>query len=218
MCSPSTKSMAWTTAHMCLSVAGAGDKRAVAPTPPRGPIELTLDGGQRVEVRLDEGDGKPLEGLDVYPWLLRKPGEPDKLNLSYFVDLVQSTTNRDGVAEFPWIPSWPVTFWPRSDEHAHVRGNYDPKSGNATVTMTFERLVPLRGRVTLPDGSPAAGIEVTANGAGFSFDDFSRHGNDRPGRSVRNLGSAEHGLSGDRARGDVGGRSADGICRDAGRR
>ncbi|HEX4145325.1 MAG TPA: carboxypeptidase-like regulatory domain-containing protein [Pirellulales bacterium] len=148
----------------------SGDKKAVAPKLPDEPVELTLDGTKPLRVRTVAADDAPIAGVKVYPWLLNKPDQPMELNLSYFVGIVHATTGADGYARFDWIPQWhhgPVTFWISSDDYVWRRGTYDPKTGDGTLTIQLQRPVPIRGRVTLPNGSPAAGIKVVACGAGY---------------------------------------------------
>jgi hypothetical protein len=155
----------------------AGDTRAVVPPLPDEPVEFTLANARPVRVTVAEADGGPLAGVRVYPWLLQKSGEPDNLNMSYFVDVVAQTTDNEGVAEFPWIPAWQeglTSFWPSSDaeEFVHTRANYDPQKDHGQVRMKLERLVPMRGRVTRPDGAPAAGVEILARGEDYQMDGF----------------------------------------------
>ena len=142
------------------------DKKAVAPTLPDRVVQLTLDGAKPIRVRTVAADGKPIAGVKVNPWYVQKPSEPMELD---FADVVQTTTDADGFARFDWIPHWqgPLTVWISSDDFVHRRGIYDPKTGDGTLTVELQRPVPIRGRVTLPNGSPAAGIGVVASGAGY---------------------------------------------------
>ncbi len=145
------------------------------PEVPSTPIELTLDGAQTLRVRVVDSDEKPIEGVKLYPWLLAKKDQTEELNLSYMAEEFTVATDADGLAAFDWIPGWntrPITVWPMHTDYVHQRGNYDPAKGDGTLTMKLDRLVPVSGRVTLPDGAPAAGILVRAQGSGFIFDDF----------------------------------------------
>lgn len=166
----------------------AGDKITKPPAIPDHPIRLTLDGTQPLEVQLKATDGTPIVGAKIYPWLLEKPDQPQDLNLSYFMSLVQQTTDASGKVDIAWIPHWqksPLTIWPQDKEHVIQRGSYDPKTGEGTLTIKLEKLVPLAGRVTLPDGSPAKGISVSASGKGYQFDSFqSTTQTDEEGRYV----------------------------------
>jgi hypothetical protein len=166
----------------------AGDKITKPPAIPDHPIRLTLDGTQPLQVQLKATDGTPIAGAKIYPWLLEKPDQPQDLNLSYFMSLVEQTTDASGTVVFNWIPHWqksPLTIWPQDKEHVIQRGSYDPKTGEGTLTIKLENLVPLAGRVTLPDGSPATGISVSASGEGYQIDSFrSTTQTDKEGRYV----------------------------------
>ncbi|QDT88485.1 hypothetical protein [Gimesia algae] len=158
-----------------LSREQVGDQLVKPPVVPESPIRLTLDGTQPLKVKVEEADGTPLTGFHVVPWYLKKEGEPRDLNLSYFYSLVQSQTDKSGTASFDWIPHWQktaLTIWPHNQEYEHQRSTYDPQKGQGTLTMKLEKLVPVSGKVTLPDGSPAKGIPVAADGAGYQFDSF----------------------------------------------
>jgi protocatechuate 3,4-dioxygenase beta subunit len=143
------------------------------PSPPEGPLVLTLDGAAPLKLRVQDPEGKPLANVPVYPWYLQKPGEPADINLSPLGDEVQVKTAPDGVAVFDWLPAWEkrvITFFPMTETHVRRRARHDPKAGKDTLTLTLDRLVRIGGRVLLPDGKPAAGIRVEANGDGY-FDD-----------------------------------------------
>jgi len=158
-----------------LPRARRGDANAKEPELPAGPIRLTLDGTQALRVCVLEADARPIVGIGLYPWLLNKPDQPESLNLSYFSERIKATTDQEGYASWDWIPHWqstPITLWPDSDDHVRQRGNYDPATGSGNLTMKLDRLVPIRGRVTMPDGSPAEGIRITARGEGYQFDGF----------------------------------------------
>ena len=151
------------------------DQNAKAPELPAGPIRLTLDGVKPLVVSVVDADSRPLAGIRLYPWLLKKPEQTVGLNLSYFGDAIQATTDEAGHARFDWIPHWnerTITVWPQAEGYVHQRGMYDPKTGDGTLTLRLDRLVPVSGRVTLLDGSPAAGISIAAIGASYQFDGF----------------------------------------------
>jgi 5-hydroxyisourate hydrolase-like protein (transthyretin family)/thiol-disulfide isomerase/thioredoxin len=153
----------------------AGDKQARAPGLPAQPIPLILDGARPVKVQIHDTHGSPLAGVQVYPWILTKADQPQKLNLSPLVHLVRQTTDETGTVEFAWIPRWQksgFTFWPQAQDYVHQRGSYDPQTGDGTLQMTLEQLVPLSGKVTLPDGSPASQISISAAGQGEQVDSF----------------------------------------------
>ncbi|HAH45444.1 MAG TPA: hypothetical protein DCM07_11440, partial [Planctomycetaceae bacterium] len=72
-------------------------------------------------------------------------------------------------------PHWQktgITFWPQDQDHVDLQGIYDPQTGDGTLKMILEKLVPLSGKVTLPDGSPASRISISAAGAKEQVDSF----------------------------------------------
>ncbi|MAX39614.1 hypothetical protein [Gimesia sp.] len=153
----------------------AGDKKARPPELPDHPIPLILDGARPVKVQIQESDGSPLAAVKVYPWILRKADQPQRLNLSYLARLVRQTTDETGTVDFAWIPHWQktgITFWPQDQDHVDLQGIYDPQTGDGTLKMILEKLVPLSGKVTLPDGSPASRISISAAGAKEQVDSF----------------------------------------------
>ncbi|WP_417390643.1 hypothetical protein [Gimesia sp.] len=153
----------------------SGDKITTPPALPDHPIRLMLDGVKPVRVLIQDAEGTPIPGVKVSPWLLKKPDQPQDLNLSYFYSQIQTATDASGTVVFSWIPHWlksPLTIWPRDKEYVHQRGTYDPETGNGTLTIQLEKLVPLSGKVTLPDGSPAKEIPISVRGNGHHLDRF----------------------------------------------
>ncbi len=111
-----------------------------------GNYQFELTGCQKFTVTLVDKDNKPLPGIDVAPWLFRKPDLDETLNLP---GIFNSTTNAEGVAEFNWIPEWnlnrAMTFWPRSDDYSGTRIDFYPDPENATPDLkaTLFRLLPV---------------------------------------------------------------------------
>jgi len=141
------------------------------------PFELVLEDPITVNVRIVEAQNNaPLPNIRVYPWLIQKPGESDELNLSFLTDEISAMTDAEGVARFDWLPAWnerqSITFWPNSDEHVRARGNYEPANASGELTIALDKFVAVSGQVRLPDGSPAAGINVQVRGEGYQFDGF----------------------------------------------
>jgi len=150
-----------------------GDQNVKTPELPDGPIRLTLDRTQPLNAQVVESDDSPIAGVKLYLSALKKPNQPG-LPVGYFAELIESKTDKSGKAAFNWFPHWHdsrITVWPISDEYSMERGMYDPKTGGV-MKITLDKLVPISGRVTLPDGLPAAGIEVTAVGNGYQYDGF----------------------------------------------
>ena len=154
--------------------------------PPKFPIDagesLVLDGVSPLTVRVVDMKDKPIPGMGAYVWLLKKEGRAEQLNLSFFSRLFAEVANEDGDLVLNWFPSWQkmtTTVWPMQVKSSakgfvHQRGEYDPVAGDGKLKIMLERLVPIRGTVTYPDGKPATGIAVGASGAGNTWDRFNQ--------------------------------------------
>ena len=151
------------------------DRNAKIPRLPDGPLTLTLDGVSPVRVRMQEVSGAPIAGVLSFPWFLQKPDQPGDLNVGFLGNHFLGTSDAQGEVIFDWMPKWQrksLIFWPVTEDYFDQRGEYDPEKGDGTLNMTLNRLVPLRGKATHADGSPAAGIKIMASGDGHQFDDF----------------------------------------------
>ncbi len=157
-----------------LSREQRADVNATAPEfPVEGEETLTLDGAAPLSISVVDDQLQPLDGVHIYPWLLKKESESDDLNLSYFTPHFSRDTDSGGNTTFHWLPAWqksPITVWSSSEKFVHTRGTYDPQIGSGLLQMQIDRLVPIRGRVVGADGKPAGGITVAASGDGYSID------------------------------------------------
>jgi thiol-disulfide isomerase/thioredoxin len=138
-------------------------------------LTLTLDGARPpLRVKAVDRDGKPLAGIEVGPWLLRKPGHEREMN--GMSDAFRKT-DAAGVATFDWLPG-------RLDETAsivaHTTNYYTPDYATGLpadkpvdeLTLTFLPFERLSGRVTTADGRPAAGATVRLEGQGAGHNSF----------------------------------------------
>ena len=141
-------------------------------------VTLRLEGARTVHVRAVGTDGRPLEGIELYPWLIHLPGKQESANLGG-IRLVDATTDADGVATFDWIPNGTergMTFFHRAQGyHAPERTDLEPDApSETTLTAVLYRRGSIQGRVTLPDGTPAEGIRIEAQGIGGGLANSSR--------------------------------------------
>jgi RNA polymerase sigma factor (sigma-70 family) len=132
-------------------------------------IALTLEGPSTVRLKAVDRDGKPLAGVSFYPWLLQKKGRRSQVNAASTA--WYATTGPDGIAVFDWLPKSNVTliFWPATEGFANRRVLVN-EGETGPVTAKLTRTVAIRGRVVSPDGEPAAGIKVGADGTGQGMD------------------------------------------------
>ncbi|XZE18297.1 M56 family metallopeptidase [Pirellulaceae bacterium SH449] len=138
-------------------------------------LTLRLDGATSLKVKVTDDAGTILRDVPLHLWLLQKETETEQLNLSYFNDYFTTKTDSNGEASFDWLPSWQtqqITVWPSAKGYERARGEYDPIVQQGNLNIMLNRSIPLRGKVSFPDGSPAAGISVLSVGAGYSYDNF----------------------------------------------
>jgi hypothetical protein len=124
---------------------------------------------------MSDAQGDPIEESYAYVWLLQKDAKQEQLNLSYFYDCFLENSDHTGEVAFNWFPTWQTeatTVWPTAEGFVRSRGVYDPSIHNGKLHLQLDRLIPLRGTVTLSDGTPAVGVSVAAAGAGYAFDNF----------------------------------------------
>ncbi len=129
-------------------------------------IDLILDGSQTAKVRILDSDEKPVPGVMVVPWIIKMKGKLSDINLAGVADFPQ--TNETGLAEFPWMPSsleGRVSFLIRHPKY-HCPKLPVFETENIEPIAQVLRVVPVRGKVTLADGSPAAGVQLQGEGRG----------------------------------------------------
>ena len=134
-----------------------------------GNVALLFDVASTVRLKAVDRDGKPLAGIQFYPWLLQKEGRRSQLNVASRA--LHATTGDDGIVVFDWLPKSEneIIFWPATNGYANRRVLAKP-GDTRPVTATLTRNVAVRGRVIGFDGKPAAGIKVGAVGTGQGAD------------------------------------------------
>jgi RNA polymerase sigma factor (sigma-70 family) len=147
-------------------------------TPPPRSARLVLNGPRTVRVRAVNSAGQPVAGVELYPVQIQKKGKLRSVNISPLS--IDPRTDANGVATFDWLPAdlvYGTSFYPASlqQEVPDPPVFLEDKPG-AELTAHVLRPTRVSGRVTHPDGSPAAGIRVEANGV---------RGTWRPGGSGR---------------------------------
>ncbi|MDR3620387.1 MAG: sigma-70 family RNA polymerase sigma factor [Paludisphaera borealis] len=137
-------------------------------------VALTLDAPRTVRVKALGGDGKPVAGVDFYVWTLHKDGRQSLVN--YMSRLHHATADADGIATFDWLPKTQsnFAFFPTSAAYAHRRAVL--QRDGETYVARLARTETIRGRVWLPDGSPASDVRVVAMGSGRGLEHGSGRG------------------------------------------
>ncbi|HUG18613.1 MAG TPA: carboxypeptidase regulatory-like domain-containing protein [Planctomycetaceae bacterium] len=151
-------------------------------------VKFTLAGARTVTAKVTDTQGKPIEGVTVYPWYYMLPEKGGNLNFSGWGGMIQST-NADGVASFDFIPrnnEQQITFWTMGTDTYHgERVVFDPASFVDQVDITMETFVTARGKVVDREGRPVADSEIIAIGNGHKFDDFRTEGKSDEDGNVR---------------------------------
>lgn len=141
-------------------------------------VALKLDGTRTFNVKVVDHQDRPVPGVQIGTWLVQKPGHESEINLSISA-LPSPTTNADGIAVLDWLPakvarSWSIKYQAENQyalDHAFFIPADDKKEDLTIHLLPIEQI---SGRVTFPDGSPAAGIQVSARGKGAGMNDFTR--------------------------------------------
>lgn len=132
-----------------------------------GPLKFTLNGAKTIRVHARDEAGKPLAGVEVYPWGMGKPGKGEDLNVFQF----RQRTGADGNAGITEIPadttSKRITVWAKLEGYASPsRWNWDASRPDDVLNVTLVRQVHVRGTVTDGGAEPIGAATVTLAGAG----------------------------------------------------
>ncbi|HEY4312912.1 MAG TPA: carboxypeptidase-like regulatory domain-containing protein [Pirellulales bacterium] len=143
------------------------------PTNDRGPlaedIRLTLDGARPdVVAEAETPDGKPLAGIGVLLWTVKKPGKLSYANIGGSLS-TRRLTDADGRAHFAFLPrlmAEGVSFLVHSDDYHATESLHIPTGDAGPLHITLKPNVTIRGQLTFADGSPAPQILLQAEGNG----------------------------------------------------
>jgi beta-lactamase regulating signal transducer with metallopeptidase domain len=139
---------------------------------PPAQVALTLDGARTISVRAVDSAEKPLPGVELEPWTVKKKGKLTEVNFSgsWAMKYVSARTDHDGLAAFDWIPTdmqGRVTILHGDKEYSLPQPPHqNPTPPYETLTAKLFHNTPISGKVTLPDGKPAAGVLLQAEGCG----------------------------------------------------
>jgi beta-lactamase regulating signal transducer with metallopeptidase domain len=136
---------------------------------PPAQVDLVLDGARTISVSAVDSADKPLAGVELNPWLVKKKGKLSPVNLGGSrLKYISARTDHDGLAAFDWIPSdvqdiVPILY----DGKEYSLPNppqQNPTPPYGTLTAKLFRKTPISGKVTLPNGKPAAGVLLQVEG------------------------------------------------------
>ena len=168
------------------------DRDGSGPTPDRVSVRLSPPAVHRVTVLAADpagGAARPLPGARATVWFAQTPGQPEAANLSnHGGRWASAVAGPDGAAVLDWLPAdatGPVrfnvsadgyedaeAFVPTGDPGEADRPGFNANATAAAQTVTLEPTATFAGRVTLPDGSPAAGVMVRAEGQNWDLDTY----------------------------------------------
>ncbi len=133
--------------------------------------ELILGDARTVRVKLIGSDDRPVPGLEVATGGFQKKRKIAAANISGGT-IARVKTDVEGVATFDFVPAdleGGFSFSCTSGDYDFKKQIwYDPASGVTELTARVLRTTRVSGKVTLPDGKPAAGIPIQAEGYGES--------------------------------------------------
>lgn len=142
------------------------------------PTEVTLQlrPSKTCRIKARNRQGNPVAGIAFYPWTIHVPDRPNYVNVSSAPSALglERTTDPQGIATFDYLPAdiegsiallcgsreWhqpDLAVWSPDD---HLTDSIPELK--AAVFQTVEA----KGRVFLPDGQPASGILLQAEGRG----------------------------------------------------
>jgi hypothetical protein len=131
-------------------------------------VALELSGARTASVTAVDSADRPVAGLAVTPFIINRPDRTEDANLSGS-QAVQAVTDAGGMVTFDWLPADVgrriIFLAPFSREYSQV-GSVRVTQNSPVVggTLRMIRQARLAGRVLRPDGTPAAGVFVEAQG------------------------------------------------------
>lgn len=132
-------------------------------------IHLVLDGAREVSVQAVDSSGRPVPNVQLTPWTIKKAGKLAYVNCSGS-RAAAIRTDADGFARFGWVPASleDVTQFRVADRayHSPRAAWIDLAHPHRPLTVRLLRNTRVAGRVLSPDGCPAPGISVRAEGRG----------------------------------------------------
>jgi beta-lactamase regulating signal transducer with metallopeptidase domain len=143
---------------------------------PPAQVDLTLNGARTLSVHAVDAADKPLASIELQPWTFKKKGKLYYANMggSEPLKYIAAQTDRDGLAAFEWIPTDMETIldvlYDGQEYCLPNRLSQNPMPPYETLTAKLVRKTSIGGKVTLPDGKPAAGVLIQVVGVPFRKD------------------------------------------------
>ncbi|MHC4993280.1 MAG: carboxypeptidase-like regulatory domain-containing protein, partial [Planctomycetota bacterium] len=135
-------------------------------------IKLVLDGAREIRIHAAGPEDRPIGNARFVPWRINKQHKRFPVNLSGSA-LAAAVSGVDGTAVFDWIPlaTWNdpgTTFLVQGQEYHWPDAPEDLYPGEADIDVDARlvRNTTISGRVSFPEGRPAANVLVVAEGRG----------------------------------------------------
>ena len=146
---------------------GVGNLAEPNPLPPE--LTLKLDGARSATVQAVDAAGNPLSGIAIGPWIIHKEGYETHINLGG-AGKPRPVTDKRGQVTIDWLPAKyrQISITNTADRQYSTSHSVGLVSDRPETDLVFKFLPfeKLSGRVTYPDGKPAANVLVHAAGSG----------------------------------------------------
>ncbi len=145
---------------------GAGNFKQVSvrPLPVDKTIRLRLTGSRSVDVYVTDHKSRPLEGVELSAWIMRKAPQP-QLNLNFYRWELYDITDSHGHVQIGWIPVWQtgnINFFAQKDRNQ--KQFWFVADANTPCRVQMDPIVSITGQVRHADGTPVDGIPIWARG------------------------------------------------------
>jgi hypothetical protein len=130
-------------------------------------VVLKLTKRPPISFRVVDSDDRPLEGIELMPFLLSDSRRKAGLNFATLMGRGTRRTGPDGVVSFDWIPQWqttPLQFMSfPSDRIRQIDQTVDPTTADEQpIKIVRDAFVPVSGVVRTTNGTPYRGVTVSA--------------------------------------------------------
>ena len=130
-------------------------------------VTFRMTKGNDVKIKVVDSAGKPIKGTFVSPYLMTCPGKLSYVNLG---NSGMQATDESGEVTYDWLPAEATVGFSCECQNYKSFDSVGAKTAIENQELVFHavRKPTIRGKVIKPDGTPAVGMVVKAEGAGDS--------------------------------------------------